>query len=250
MQVNLEDVSFRHPSTSLVVGPSKSGKTVLVMQLLNRHNLLFPKITKPRVGWYSATPVEKRQFSPSLNVAILKQLPTSLKELDILVIDDFLNELSKSDRLASIFTKESHHDKCSVMFLSQNLFIKSQQFRTVSLNADYIILLKSFRDKTVAFNLARQICPLTPKSFLELYEAATKEPYSYLRIDNTPVCRDELRFLGNLTTEPFQPLAYILDNGKNQAECKSQELSQGDQASSENEKQAGSAAQAQRTFRK
>ena len=48
----------------------------------------------------------------------------------LLVLDDLMSE--SGDDVEKIFTKFSHHRNISIIYLSQNLFYKSKQNRTIS----------------------------------------------------------------------------------------------------------------------
>lgn len=58
----------------------------------------------------------------------------------VLVIDDMMGEID-AGRLAGLFTKKSHHNNFTVVFLSQNLFDKSM--RVPRTNAQYIFLMRA-----------------------------------------------------------------------------------------------------------
>jgi hypothetical protein len=45
-------------------------------------------------------------------------------------------------RVASLFTKKSHHRNISIMYIVQNLF----HHRTISLNAHYMVLFQNLTD--------------------------------------------------------------------------------------------------------
>ena len=79
------------------------------------------------------------------------------KKRTLLLINDLMT--SKDDRVVDIFTKISHHRNLSVVYLTQNLFSKSKQTRTLSLNSHDIVLFKNARDPTQVTNLARQMYP-------------------------------------------------------------------------------------------
>lgn len=64
----------------------------------------------------------------------------------------------------------------------------------MSLNAHYIVLFKNPRAKDQVSCLARQICPDNVKFFQESYADSCKEPHSYILLDMTQGCPEELRF--------------------------------------------------------
>jgi hypothetical protein len=58
--------------------------------------------------------------------------------------------------------------------------------RNISLNAHYIVLFKSPRDKQQISMLARQINPGKVQEFMRSYEDATSRPHGYLMLDLKP----------------------------------------------------------------
>jgi hypothetical protein len=56
------------------------------------------------------------------------------------VLDDMMGEIEPK-RLADLFTKKSHHNNFTVIFLSQNLFDKAM--RVPRTNAQYIFLMRA-----------------------------------------------------------------------------------------------------------
>ena len=85
--------------------------------------------------------------------------------------------------VAKIFAKVSHHRNVSVIYLTQNLFYRSKQNRTISLNAHYIVLFKNPRDAVQVAILARQMYPGRSKFLVEAFKDATEKAYGYLLID-------------------------------------------------------------------
>ena len=106
-------------------------------------------------------------------------------------MDDIMT--STDDRVVDIFIKISHHRNLSVVHLTQNLFYKNKQSRTLSLNSHYIVLFKNARDATQVANLARQKYPGKSAFMIEAFENATSAPYGYLLIDLKQDTDDKLR---------------------------------------------------------
>ena len=67
--------------------------------------------------------------------------------------------------------------------MTQNLFYKNKQTRSLSLNSYYIVLFKNARDATQVANLARQMYPGKSAFMIEAFKNATSAPYGYLLID-------------------------------------------------------------------
>jgi len=114
----------------------------------------------------------------------------------LLIIDDLMQETDET--VAYIFTNNSHHRNVIVVFLAQDLFPQNTFSRTMSLNANYMVLFKNPRDPSQFANLARQMYPKTSKFAVEAYKDATKESYSYLLVDLRPEQDDDLRLRPNI----------------------------------------------------
>lgn len=110
----------------------------------------------------------------------------------LLIIDDQIQECG--DEIVALFTRGSHHFNVSVIVLTQNIFVSTPGFRTMSLNAHFIVLFKNPRAMDQVSCLARQICPDKAKFFQESYADSCKEPHSYFLLDMTQSCDEKLRF--------------------------------------------------------
>lgn len=195
------DLRLHHNSAMIVVGPSQSGKTVFVDRLLHYRQSLFDQIPQ-RVRWYYGV------FQPSHSVLKDKgyEMIPGLADLsvrdiranDVIVLDDLMQEAGKSNAVTELFTRIAHHKHCMVILLTQNLFQKSKDARTQSLNAHYLVLMKNPRDKYQIVMLGRQILPGKPGFLSTIFQEATVKPYSYLFVDlhqSTPEqarCRDRI----------------------------------------------------------
>ena len=49
----------------------------------------------------------------------------------IVIIDDLMSELGSDKNLTNLFTKGSHHNDISIIFISQNIFHQRSQMRTI-----------------------------------------------------------------------------------------------------------------------
>lgn len=200
MEASERDIRFKHPCTTLVAGPTGSGKTVLVRKLLQDHANLFDNInTKElRVTWcYGQWQSSYSQPVPNVKIdyvdGLVDQAYVQQKKPQIVVIDDLMTELGGDKNLANLFTKGSHHLGISVIFIVQNVFHQAPQMRTISLNSHYMILLKNPRDKSQIVNLARQLYPTNMKYLQEVYKDATSRPFGYLLLDLTPDTPEGMR---------------------------------------------------------
>lgn len=178
------------PFSMLVVGPSGSGKSVLVEKMLRHRHELFDSGTEKVVWCYGIWQkfYEKLPYEMHLGVPDDKLLSQSNYTL---VVDDMMDEAQ--DIVSVIFTKVSHHNAINCIFLTQNLFPKGRQSRNISLNAHYIVLMKNTRDKAQISHLARQVYPHNSKFLVDSYFDATIQPYSYLFLDFKPQSDEGMR---------------------------------------------------------
>ena len=221
MIYDLKHCQFKHPSNTLIVGMSGSGKTQLMFRILKNYKLLFNNLNKSdiKILWcygqmHNLIGV---QLNDSIKIEYIEGIPTDdiLNRIkpDMIIIDDLLNEMNARKDFENIFIKKSHHLNISVFFLVQNLFYNSKSMRTISLNCHYIILMKNPRDKTQILNLGRQIYPGNLKFLIESYNDATEYAYGYILIDLSPQTPELLRIRSRITPEEndnlFVPIVYI-----------------------------------------
>lgn len=122
------------------------------------------------------------------------------------IIDD--QSSNANEEVSDLFTRISHHFSISVILLTQNLFSNNCYFRTISLNAHYIIIFKSPRSQDQIRFLSRQICPTTSKFFIDSYTDCCREPYSYFLIDLTQNCNEDLRYRTKIFPDDNNTIVY------------------------------------------
>lgn len=193
----------------MIAGPTSSGKTVFVRRVLESLDILLTNLIKPKIIWcHGQWQDSYSQKIPGVHIDYYEGLPSEeyIKEnkYNMIIIDDLMTELGGDPKLANLFTKVSHHLSISVVFIVQNIFHQAKCMRNVSLNCHYLILMKNPRDRSQIYCLARQLYPSNPKFLLEAFEDATKEPYSYLKIDLTPTTPEEYRLQSRITPTEFK----------------------------------------------
>lgn len=213
MNYHERDITFKHPFTALVAGPTGSGKTVLVRRILGEHKRLISNCPSNKIIWAYGQNQDLYQVSvATVDITYVCGLPAeelidSIKPT-IIIIDDLMNELGSNKELANLFTKGSHHKNISIIFIVQNVFHQAREMRTISLNCHYLILLKNPRDKAQIYSLARQIEPMNVGFVVESYKKATSSPFGYLVIDNKIDTPDILRLRSNIFSK--FPTVYVV----------------------------------------
>ena len=142
---------FKHPFTAVVAGPTMSGKSTWVKQLLdNAMTMVSPP--PARIIWlykrWKPLYTELQKSVPAIefiegippnvteNTFLDKQFPT------LIIIDDLMKYATSDEDVCDLFTEGAHHRNLSVVCLLQNIFYKTKEMRTMSLNCQYLVVLR------------------------------------------------------------------------------------------------------------
>ena len=207
------DITFNHPLTMILAGPTSSGKTTWIKKLLES-DLIQP--TPQRIVW-----LYKRWqplYDTMKGIEFHRGIPDDLDDDDffdvsinnLVVLDDLQSSSSKDDKITDLFTEGSHHRNLSVISLQQTLYPPGNKSCTQRRNALYTVLFKSPQDKRQIMCLAQQMYPHKYHSFMHVYDRATERPHGYLVIDATQTTPEHERLKTNIfnesvITESLQP---------------------------------------------
>lgn len=186
----IDGIIFRHPFTSMIAGPTQSGKTHFLIRLLNKIELIVrPKIQKIIYcfgSWQASFTLIKHPCITFFEgIPDLDDIDSSI--VNLVIFDDLMDECLKSEKVQKLFTKDSHHLNTSVIFVSQNLYAQGKHARTIALNSHYFILFKNPRDLSQIGTLGRQMYPGASKFLVSAYRDATEtNKFGYLFIDLKP----------------------------------------------------------------
>ena len=191
--VERKHMQFKHPFTCMVAGPTSSGKTVLVRRIIKDYDKTFyfrNECPSPlKVLWaYGQWQSLYEEKLDKCEIQYIDGLPSEsdVKKFmpNLIVIDDLMSELSSDKKLTNLFTKGSHHLNISILFISQNIFYKGAEMRTVNLNCHYTILMNNPNDLSQIRTLASRRYPGNSGFLIEAFEDATKTQYGYIRLDS------------------------------------------------------------------
>jgi len=217
------DVRLKTSFNCLIAGASGTGKTTFVKNLLKIGDQIFTEKPKKVFLFYSAMQdmyiqMEKEGLIHELISIDSKSIP-SIEDFyamahpykedggSMMIFDDLMSLVNPD--FEQLFCNLSHHENCSIIFLTQNLFYKDKSFRTMSLNSHYFVLMKNDRDKMQTSILGRQFSPGNSKFISDCYTDATKKAFSYLLLDFKPDSPPLLRVRTNIFPHEFPIVAYF-----------------------------------------
>ena len=212
----MHDIRFKENFKIFVCGPSRCGKTVFIKDLLQN----IPSITKQNISkviyvykvWQQTFEDMKLQglvhfFLREEENIVEKIKKLSFGEYSLVIFDDLINS-KNLEEISNLFVVDGRHSNYSMIFTSQRMFVNNEYFRQISNNCDYIVVFKNPRNHSEIRTLAQQ---LTPRSLdlLEIYTKATKDPFSYLMINLTQECNEDLKFLSHLFDYDHYVKSYV-----------------------------------------
>lgn len=194
------------PFSMILAGPSGCGKSTFAYNLLRNLKTLTDTDFKTILWCYSEHgSIGSIPKIPNLQVCqgIPAKIGTDNSSPKLLVVDDLMTDKKYESQICDLFIKGSHHRNISILFICQNIFHQSRFFRTISLNAKYLVLFKNVRDRSQFFPLARQLCPENPTQLLNVYKECTNKPYGYLMVDLNQETPDIFRFRTDIFNKDF-----------------------------------------------
>ena len=205
------DIRFDLSNSLMICGPSKSGKTTWVLNLIKNRDVLF-KDNINKIYWYYRIWQPLYNDLKALGVVMCDDVGDNFLNLEpnsIVVLDDLVKATENSAAVTELFTTLVHHKNLFLIYISQNFYHQSKEARMRHLNSHYIVFFKNPRDKTQVSILGRQMFPgRSTSAFTQMFEWATERPHGYLLIDlqqNTP---SEIRLRTNTFPNEYPPIAY------------------------------------------
>ena len=207
---------FRTPSSVLIVGPSRSGKTVFTTRLLTDNLALFasrPDRLHYCYGWWQKSFVKLKRSGVTFSAGV----PTE-KDLDkrfprggLLVMDDLMTEGNNDKTVLDNFTKHSHHRNITVLHLCKDMFPPGKFAKSISRNAHYIVAFKNPRDQLGVRNVVLQAFPGRWQAVLDVFRRTTSRPFGYLVLDLHPASSDDKRLVSHLLKDEGFMRVYQLE---------------------------------------
>jgi len=114
------------------------------------------------------------------------------------MLDDLMDKGSNDKCVLDLFSKHSHHQNVTVLYLCQDMFPVGKYAKSIFRNAHFIVALKNPRDQLGVRNVLLQSFPTSWKDSLETFHHVTALPYGYLVLDLHPASSDQQRLLRHL----------------------------------------------------
>ena len=206
-----EPFRFKTPSSILILGPSCCGKTCFTESLLLDHlKELFvnppPKIHYCYGAWQDGFPdMEDAGTQFHEGVPTTLHLQKWFPKGGLLVLDDLMVEGGEDKELLDLFTKHSHQQNITVLYLCQDMFPAGKYAKNISRNAHYVIAFKNARDQLGMKNLLLQAFPTCWQDMMDVYQKVTEHPFGYTVLDLHPASDDRKRVFSHLLTHEGYP---------------------------------------------
>lgn len=198
---------FHTPSSLMIAGPSGCEKTVLATKLLLDNAELFanpPKAIRYCYGSWQKGFEKLKKGGVKFHEGIPDNelLPKWFPQGGVLVLDDLMDEGGNDKNVLDLFTKHSHHQNITVIYLCQDLFAVGKFAKTISRNAHYVVALENPRDQLELCNLLQQSFPTRFNDVLNIFRKVTNDrSFGYILLDLHPTSKDDQRILSHLLKE-------------------------------------------------
>lgn len=199
---------FVAPSGYLICGPSQSGKTQLVCEMILQRQHMFSSVPKKIIFVYNCWQEKYDTLMRALQDVITFRTDIPKKdELQalhaedehghiLLVIDDKFSQFKKGamgEHLVELAAVMNHHLFMSTIFISQSLFCGEIQ-KQIGLNCQYILIFRNPRSQQQVKILGSQIFGAGgAPHFIDAYKKAVLRPHGFILLDLHPSTEEKMR---------------------------------------------------------
>ena len=113
----------------------------------------------------------------------------------LLILDDLMLDAS-NNFLDLLFTRGSHNWNTSVIFVTQSLY--GRDIKTARANSHYLVLMRNPSGQLQVRTVGSQLFPRKLNYFIESYNDATRDPFTYLIVNMHPNSPEDERLTTNI----------------------------------------------------
>lgn len=200
------------PNHALFVGASMSGKTRLVLHLLENIETMCP-VPKTILFYYDQHQDEYERIrqilaTKGVEMNLIEGASLTLKDLEkkdhqtLVIIDDATEETASSDHIAKI-TMNGRHKNVSLWLIWHSLYTKHAASRMITQNVCYLFFLPSLRLISQIHTLDNQLrfSGTIVSAYKQAIEQDNKE-HRYLLLDLVPNTPSDFRLRSDVTEVP------------------------------------------------
>ena len=195
---------FKCPARIVVAGPSESGKTMMITEILKHLDTMFDcKFESVTVSIPENCAILMSEFLSKVreilpDVHIVQGLPKLTDFIGddrpkLLVIEDQQMQLESSKQYTEAFHRWSHHSSLSLIYSVQNIFGRQSFSRLQTTNVKYCILLDNPSDQLSLSHISSRIFPSNPgllRQAMDFVQDRSDIKFKYIMLDFT---RDRFR---------------------------------------------------------
>ncbi len=199
------DSKLEKPFRLLIGGGSGSGKTTFLKKLVNESHFETPfdKIIYRYPDYLQEPPATFDQiieFQPGIGDL---EYYNSLPRNTLVIFDDLMNECGNSVDIMRLFSVVARKQQLSLIFIVQNVYDSSKQFRNIRINATGMVLFRFYAASDVTRRMLRDFrvqSLITQRQLDEIYSKS----FAYIFINLHPKRQsDFVAIRGNIFERNF-----------------------------------------------
>ena len=133
MKISKMPMIFQHPFTMTVSGPTGSGKTWLVNDILQQ-NKIAPRPDRMLYLYKRWKPLYDEMKETIPKIEFVQGIPSDLddessfdaKKITLVILDDVISKAAADTKIVDLFRDGSHHKSIGAINLTQSLFLKTE----------------------------------------------------------------------------------------------------------------------------